>query len=211
MDTTVNKVIILITTLLIIPVTTYASPHCGELGNTYGPFDYTNAEHRANKLKVVEIYHFTKEVENLTSAVSGRWVGGELDYTLRAFPNHHRALLALNKLAIRDRTHKPKGTKYSVLCYFDRAIRFKPDDATVYTIFSNYLLKTGKNKLALQNLEIAEKIDPENPAIKYNLGLLYFNKKNYDKAMSYAKDAYALGFPLPGLKNKLKNVGKWAP
>ncbi len=27
--------------------------------------------------------------------------------------------------------------------------------------------------------------------------------------MTYAKKAYELGFPLPGLRNRLKKVGKW--
>ena len=38
---------------------------------------------------------------------------------------------------------------------------------------------------------------------------MYVKKKEYEKASAHAQKAYALGFPLPGLKNKLKAAGKW--
>jgi hypothetical protein len=34
-------------------------------------------------------------------------------------------------------------------------------------------------------------------------------KKDYELAKTYAKKAYELGFPLPGLKNQLIKAGKW--
>ena len=37
----------------------------------------------------------------------------------------------------------------------------------------------------------------------------HLKKKEYEKASAHAQKAYALGFPLPGLKNKLKAAGKW--
>jgi len=201
---------ILLAIILLFSTGVYASPYCGALRSVgqYGPYDYTNAEHRANKLPIVEGAHFTKNIERLISGNTGT-VGAELNYTLHAFPNHHRALNAMSKLAFRDKTQKPIGARYTALCYFDRAVRFNPNDPIVYTLFANHLLKLGKIKLAQQKLEVAEKLDPENANIKYNLGLLYFKKKKYDKAMSYAKKAYGLGFPLPGLRNKLKRVEKW--
>jgi TPR repeat protein len=51
---------------------------------------------------------------------------------------------------------------------------------------------------------------PDNATAHYNLGLLYFDKKNYSKAKVHAEKAYALNFPLPGLRNRLKKVGKWS-
>jgi len=41
------------------------------------------------------------------------------------------------------------------------------------------------------------------------MGLIYFDLKDYDKALSFAHRAYGSGFPLPGLRDKLKKVGKW--
>ncbi len=186
----------------------FAVPYCGHFKQQIGPFDYTNHEHREKHLHVVEFHHFDKNVENLISGMTGT-IGADLQFTLMMFPNHHRALVSMSKLAIRDKTNKPEGARYSVLCYFDRAIRFNPNDATVRYVFSSYLLETNKFDMALEQLDIASKLEPDNPAIQYNLGLLYFQKKDYDKAAHFAKKAYSKNFPLPGLKNKLSSVGKW--
>ena len=125
------------------------------------------------------------------------------------FPNHHRALAAFSKLSLRDKTLKPRGAKYSVGCFFDRAIRFKPNDVIVRMVYGDYLLKAGKTDEATKQLRIAVDLEPENPTINYNLGLLYLKQKDYEQAKTYAKKAYELKFPLPGLKNQLKQAGKW--
>src|SRR5437868_1067555 len=68
---------------------------CGSLDNpSYGPFDYRTAT--AYQKQLVEIIgaHFTSSVESLQHGNTAP-IGGELDYTLRAFPNHRRALLAM--------------------------------------------------------------------------------------------------------------------
>ena len=41
----------------------------------------------------------------------------------------------------------------------------------------------------------------------YNIGLAYFEMGKLDKAKEYAQQAYDNKFPLPGLKNKLKEKG----
>lgn len=174
----------------------------------YGPFDYTNPDHKQSYLELVEIAHFTPNIEKLLYGNSAA-LGGELDYTLRAFPNHHRALIAMAKLSLREKTLKPKGAKYSLLCYFDRAIRFKPNDGIVRMIYGGHLQKIGQIEKATEQLQIAVDLQPEDPTINYNLGLLYVQKKNYEQAKTYAKKAYELGFPLPGLKNQLIQAGKW--
>lgn len=182
--------------------------YCGEikLGSTGG--DYTNSEDKANKLGVVEGYHFTAEVEKLISGTSGT-LGADIGYTLDHFPNHHRALAAMGKLGLRDKVKKAAGAKYSVECYFERAIRFKPTDGMVRMVYGDYLLKTGRSHEAREQLQIAADLQPEDPTINYNVGLLYLKQKDYERARTYAKKAYDLGFPLPGLKNQLKQAGKW--
>jgi tetratricopeptide (TPR) repeat protein len=188
----------------------HAAPHCGEVDTpgSYGPYDYTNPDDKATKLPVVEAHHFGPDVEKLIRGSTGL-LGADLNYTLTAFPNHHRALAAMGKLSIKEKIPKPKGARYSVDCYFDRAIRFRPRDSAVRVIYSNHLLKMGKSNEALEQLKEAINLQPENPAINYNLGLLYIQKKDYEQAKMYAKKAYGLGFPLPGLKNKLVEAGKW--
>jgi len=190
------------------PATTLqVANYCGELTNAYGPFDYTNGAYKPN-LRLVESGHFSAEVEKLSKGVSSS-LGSDLDYTLRAFPNHHRALMAIAKLSLRDKMPRPRGARRSVDCYFDRAIRFKPDDGIVHMVYGIYLSNAGNHAKAIEQLHEAVTLEPENANINYNLGLLYFNQKEYGQAKKYAQKAYALNFPLPGLKKKLAQLGQW--
>jgi hypothetical protein len=47
--------------------------------------------------------------------------------------------------------------------------------------------------------------------VKYNLGLLNIELGNLDEAAANARDAYALKYPLPGLRRKLTALGRWPP
>src|SRR5437867_1540176 len=73
-----------------------ASQPLGDCGNpfqnAYGPFDYRTAT--GDQKTIVEAHHFTSEVESLHAGITGS-IGAEIDYTLRAFPNHPRALMAM--------------------------------------------------------------------------------------------------------------------
>ena len=180
---------------------------CGPLATGgYGPLDYRKAT--AQQKELVEGSHFTREIEALQKGRSGS-LAGEIDYTLRAFPNHPRALMAMMRLGERDKTERPYGAMFSVGCYFERAVRFQPDDPTARTLRGIYLLRTGQRQGAIEELEVARERAGDDPNINYNLGLAYFEMKDYDKALQHAKKAYEFGFPLEGLKNKLKRAGKW--
>jgi tetratricopeptide (TPR) repeat protein len=186
----------------------YASPYCGELKTHYGPFDYRKRVELAQQLEMVEHAHFTPDVEKLIQGVSG-YLGGDLHYTLETWPNHHRALASLARLALKTKSNKVSGLKFSFECYFNRAIRFRPDDGTVRMLYGSYLYKLGRANDALEQLEEAARLEPENGIINYNLGLVYFNRKDYDKALIFAKKAEALEYPLTALKSKLTQIGKW--
>lgn len=179
---------------------------CGDLRNAYGPYDYRSDK---DKLGIVEQFHLTSNVINLASPQSAGFVGGDLDYTLRAFPNHHVALNAMVRLGDKEKLSRPKGAKFSVECYFNRALRFRHDDPVVKTIYASYLAKHGKSTQALNQLIEAAQLGEDNANVIYNTGLIYFDLKDYEKSLSYAHQAYHLGFPLPGLRDKLKRAGKW--
>jgi tetratricopeptide (TPR) repeat protein len=178
-----------------------------ELRNSFGPFDYRTAaeEHR----RIVEDNHFTSQVENLTRGITGS-LGGDIDYTLRAFPNHPRALLAMANLGRREGREKPVGSRHSVDCWFQRALAFQPEDPFVRTAYGVELLRSGRPDASIEQLKVAEKLRGNDANVSYNLGLAYFDLKDYNSSLEHARRAYELGFPLPGLKNKLQRIGKWA-
>ena len=66
----------------------------------------------------------------------------------------------------------------------------------------------ARHQEALQHFKIAETHAPNDMLIAYNIGLVYVDLKQFDKARSYAKKAYAGGIALPGLRDKLAKAGE---
>lgn len=185
---------------------------CGQLkgGNDYRPDRYKGSStNYRSLLDVVEKYHFTPEVENLIRGSTGS-VGGDLTYTLNAFPNHHRALMAMVALGEKEKTSQPFQSEYSVECWLQRAIAWGPDDNIVRMIYARYLVKLNRTSEAEQQLNVAARQTGDNPFTHNNIGLIYFNMKNYEKALFHAHQAYALGLTIPNLREQLKRVGKWS-
>lgn len=203
---TMKKSAILLGAILMASGSAHAANYCGDLQNHYGPLDY-RLRGTVN-LEIVEKHHFSQEVEAGVKGQSG-YLGGDLDYTLRAIPNHARALATMAKVGLRDKAIKLHGARYPVECYFDRAMRFAPDDGAVRATYGSYLSALGRHDDALTAFRDAVRLQPDDPTINYNAGLIYLKNKDYDNALLHAKKAYEKGFPLPGLKNKLVAAGKW--
>lgn len=192
----------LILMLPAVPLMAQEVPGCGSIQNAFGPFDYRDPEARGQPLHLVEIAHYTPAIASLTHGESGQVID-ELDYTLRAFPNHHRALQSLSRYAL-------GGGKFrsSIIpnadCFFLRAVLFRPDDEAVRVLYGNYLFKRGNLKDAKEQFESALSLAPDSPEISYNAGLFYVEINDLETASKLANIAYAAGYPLPGLKKKLE-------
>ena len=190
----------------------FAQSECGALQFGFGPWDYRRATEYQRT--VVESNHFTLEVEQLRAAITGS-IAGDISYTLQALPNHPRALWAMVRLSRKQGLEKPTGSKYSVGCWFDRAVRFAPDDGEVHLLFGLWLAEKGERKPATEQLEIARGLIEADPGqkddsnIAYNFGLGFFAVGRYDDAVAYAKRAKELGFPLDGLERKLRQANRW--
>ena len=195
-------------------------PGCGALANAFGPYDYrpdkyvyetTYGSHK-NRVNIVERAHFTIETEMLVSRKTGLVVppGADLSYTLRAFPNHHRALMTLIALSEKEKTDKPRESIYTVDCWFRRAVAWVPDDNVVKMIYSTYLVKTNRRNEAEEQLETAARQAGDNVFTHHNLGLVYFDMKMYEKALLHAHKTYGLGMTVQTLKEQLKGAGKWS-
>lgn len=166
----------------------------------YGPFDYTDPSHQKYR-PLVENPHFPKEVESLTR----KNASGDIDYTLGKFPNHHRALYAMMRAQKANR--KVAGSQvYTMECYFKRAIYFRPNDATVHMLNGMYYHWNSRLDESEEKYLDALELQPNDPQIHYNLGLLYFDKGDYANAATHAEAAYNAGHPLEGLRKKLRGV-----
>jgi len=182
---------------------------CSGKEQGYGPYNYTNPRHRAKYLPLVNRAHFDQYVETLRGAARGKNATpyGDLDYTLRAFPNHHRALYAIIRYYQRPEGRRDVDTPPE--CYLERAIRFDPDDHNLYTLKGIYLHRMGHLDMALEAYDKAEKLSGGDGELFYNKGLLLFDLGRYTESKAYAEQALERQYPLPGLKEKLKSKGQW--
>jgi predicted Zn-dependent protease len=180
---------------------------CGPLQNAFGPLDYRTAS--AFERKLVEGAHFTSEVESLRAGKTSTLPGGDLDYTLRAFPNHPRALAAVSRYSMQRKQPKPPGLKWAADCYFDRAFRFQPNDPMPIMLYGIHLVRTGRKTEALEYLDKAATFQSNDANFHYNLGLGFLEVGRSEQALEHAKIAYANGFPLQGLRRRLTEAGAW--
>lgn len=194
----------------------------------FGPFDYTDptftvagryTQHGStteSPLDFVEKAHFLPEVERLERGHSSATPAGDIDYTLRAFPNHHRALWSISRFYLRNLKQDDGGQRARAEmqrtgdvppeCYFQRALVFVPEDAVVRSIFGIYLHRRGFLDAALEQYQQAESALPNYAELYYNMGLLYIDRHDYTNAKTYADKAYGLNYPLPGLRRKLSHL-----
>jgi len=173
----------------------------------FGPYDYTNPQHQHFR-PTVEDYHFTREVELLKAAIGGATPGSDIQYTLRKFPNHHRALYSMVRYQTEQHKWLPLDFSklYSMNCFFERAHYFKPNDPMVYMLQAIYYYKIKQLSRSEQFYLKSLSIFPDNAEANYNIALLYIELNNLEAAKKYAQAAYKLGHPLQGLKNKLAKL-----
>lgn len=181
-------------------------PGCGDLRDSTGPYDYRTAPQETRAL--VERYHFTVRVEHLLAGQSGK-IGADLDYTLRAFPNHHRALISMTRFEQRvKRPHVP-GARYPVECYFKRALQFAADDTVARLLYARYLYRASRDIEADRQVELTIEAAGDNGFSHYNVGLVLAEHGRYELALAQAHRAAALGFDRPELRDILVKAGRW--
>jgi tetratricopeptide (TPR) repeat protein len=181
---------------------------CEEQYEFYDVMDYLDPQFRT-RISGIEHNHLNSDVEQLIKGQSTASPGGDLRFILGYIPNHHRALSALMRLSLRDRTEMPaESGPLTVRCWLDRATVFSPQDGTSFMLYGIYLARNRLDAEAAKQLEKAAQLMPDNVDVSYNLGLIYLELKDYDKAVAQAKLAYAAGYPLPGLKQKLAAAGR---
>jgi tetratricopeptide (TPR) repeat protein len=190
-----------------------------------GPYDYFEVRDPSSplfvegKLGLETGLHLDKGLKDMApepiDQPSFQVAAAEFDFMLRYFPNHPDALKALVDLyqkkrrADRWRTGTLRSAYPPPECYFQRAIAFRPKQPHIYLLFGLYLQQVSLLEKAIQQYAAAENLNPNNAELQYNLGLCYFELKDYSAAAAHAKLAYGLGYPLPGLRLKLEKIGMW--
>lgn len=183
---------------------------CGNpFQNHFGPWDYRTA--RKEDIKIVENAHFTAGVESMTRPKNTMLheIAQDVAYTLGVFPNHHRALLTMVRLSEKYKRDPPPGTNMSLDCYFDRAIRFRPDDTVARSLYAQFLGKRKRKDEAIQHLEVAIKQAVDNPISQYTIGTVFLELGEFGRALAQAHKARAMGLEWRELEDILKASGRW--
>lgn len=168
--------------------------------NDYFSSDLTTSK----RVRTVEHHHWEKARQHREKGEL-KYAFGDIDFILRYVPNHPHALMQMSEIGI------AAGKPDTVRPYLDYAIQYRPKNSSTHIIYGIHLHRTGNYSKAVQHYERALELDPKASETHYNLGLSYFELKEYTLAQQHAKSAYDRGYPLPGLKDKLRQVGHWPP
>ena len=77
-------------------------------------------------------------------------------------------------------------------------------------MLGNFLYKDGKYDEARKVLQDGlDKVSNPSAEMHYFLGMIELKQGSFDSAREQAQKAYKLGYPLPGLRNRLKAAGHW--
>lgn len=107
------------------------------------------------------------------------------------------------------RLYRETGQPQKALDILAEGMSAAPAFASNYTLASLVLSDQGKDAEAREILfEGNERTGGESAEIHYFLGLLIADSGELDAAVDHARQAYRLGYPLPGLRNKLKRLGR---
>lgn len=181
--------------------------YCGPLIEPlqYGPYDYRIDK---DKLPIVEIAHFTPQVEGLVRGVSTFQLGVDLNYVLQRFPNHHRALVSVLRLVERKQV-VTMGLVRPPECYFERALRWRKDDVVARMLYAKFLASQARKPEAIHQLEVTATFAQENPMTHRNIGLLLIEMKEFELALAHAHTLQLLDPADSRLRDQLTRAGRW--
>jgi tetratricopeptide (TPR) repeat protein len=105
--------------------------------------------------------------------------------------------------------HRQRGDTKVALTFLHEAIEVQPGASSPYALAAIIYRDNGDPEKAVSLLlEGDRSLDGKSAEIHYFLGLLYIELDDLDSAVRHAELAYNLGYPLPGLASKLRELGR---
>lgn len=131
---------------------------------------------------------------------------GEFGYMLRNTPATNPFYAeTLTRVGL---VHREKGDLEEARRYFDQAIESNPAFVGGYLGKYQLLRDEGRPEQARDVLRQADAASQGKSAeVKYFLGMISMDLGDVAAATTYAREAYALGYPLPALRNRLAKSG----
>ena len=154
-----------------------------------------------------ELHHLNRGIASLRKGTANELDNArhDFDFILGRWPNHPQVL------ALMTETLSRQGKLGMINDYFDRAYRMSPDVSQIYVLHGVTLLRQNRVDEAIARLQRGAELDDSSMNAHYNLGLALVRAKRLNEANVHAQRAYALGHPLPGLRDQLQRAGAWSP
>jgi predicted Zn-dependent protease len=154
----------------------------------YDYFDAARDPAVKQALQAVERYHMTKEVLQNIGSGKYQYALGDIDFTLRYFPNHPMGLQLLTTVA--------SLTKNRALAirYFEKAIGLYPSHAITHAQYGWYFVTIGDVDNGIQKLKHAVEVDPKLTAGYVWLAQAYEKKGDSQLAREARERAKELGY-----------------
>jgi Flp pilus assembly protein TadD len=182
---------------------------CRSLESLGKVYDYNDdGKEAVEKIAIVEANHFNSQVRTLQKGQTNVFLASDIAFVLYAIPNHYEALSAMGRWQI---LNGYKGEAVQRIepadCYYRRAQEFRPTDPVLRIVYGVYLHRAKRWQEAKSEYLRAQELGGESAELFYNMGLLWLDMGDVTQAKDYADMAYSMGYPLPGLRNKLRNAG----
>lgn len=161
------------------------------------PHNYFGNDYSAHLLDMVEKYHLPKARQQMKNEGTIQWALADVEFVLSWFPNHPQALEMATTIA------RKKGAPESADKYYVRALQMYPSSGMTRLLYALHLHRTRRVDQAIEEYHKAIEMEPDNANAYYNLGLALLSEDRVAEAKKAAEKAYALGYPLPGLRKML--------
>ena len=184
----------------------YPTPMIAVQEASIGPETFLHIHHYCAGAAYLQRAKFTSDPQQIPFFLESAQT--ESTYTFERIPTSSPVFstiaVTLSQI-MRMRKQPEKGTEY-----LDRALAAQPKDARAYVGMA--LLQRDMKKLEAARdtlLRGDAAVEGKSVEIHYNLGLVLLEMGELDRAYEYASKAYAAGYPLTGLKDRLKKAGAW--
>jgi tetratricopeptide (TPR) repeat protein len=172
--------------------------------STVGPEAWYALHHFCSGLARIERADLLPDKDKRKSEIG--YAVDEFNFFLQRTPEQHPLYAeALVRICLgREKQGQPEAG----LAECDRAIAAQPGNSAGYFAKATVLRRQKNLTDARVVLEEGNRTTEGNSAeVQYLLGLTCADLKDYTCAVEHGRRAYALGYPLPGLRNKLKAAG----
>src|SRR5688572_1091024 len=153
--------------------------------------DYFHAGNDRNvkqQLNNAEHFHLNKSVLENIATGKYKYALGDINFTLKYFPNHPRALQLLTTIAVLSKN------RALPIPYFEKAIRLYPSHAITHAQYGTCLVVIGDLENGIQKLNHAVQMDPKLTAGYVWLAQAYEKKGDLHLAREAKERAKELGY-----------------